>query len=60
MFGLLTNLTKAVVSVALTPVAIVADVVRLPITAEDIHGEAFGLTEKLLNNAASNINDATK
>lgn len=60
MFSILTNITKAVVAVAITPVAIAADIVRFPLTSEDINGEAFGLTGKLLKNAAKNIDEATK
>jgi hypothetical protein len=60
MFSILTNLTKAAVSIAITPAALVADIVRIPITAEDPKGEAFGLTGTLLTNAAKNINEYTR
>ncbi len=60
MLGLLMNITKAAVAVAITPVAIVVDIVRIPETSTEIHGEMFGLTGKLLKNAAKNINEATK
>ena len=55
MFGILQNLTKAVVEVALTPVALVVDVVTLPASAERGDDHPFGRTAKLLNSAGKNI-----
>ena len=46
MFGILTSLTKAVVAVALTPVAIAVDIVTLPFDADG--GDAFSRTEAML------------
>lgn len=55
MFG---NLIKAAVAVTLTPVAVVADVVRLPVTSEKPNGKAFECTEFLLDSAADNVKKA--
>jgi len=55
MLNLFTNVAKAGVAVALSPVAVVADVVRMP-----FEGKPFELTETLLKNAAKSINEATK
>ena len=58
MFGILGNLTKAVVAVALTPVAVAVDIVTLPASAErDEH--PFGRTAKLLNSVGENVKKAT-
>ena len=56
---LFTNLLKAAVSVAITPVALVADVARLPSTAYN-GKDAFGLTGSLLKNAGQYVKEATK
>lgn len=48
------RLVKAAVAVTLSPVAVVADVVRLPSTAFD-GKPAFGLTESMLNAAGENV-----
>jgi hypothetical protein len=58
MFGFLGNLTKAVVAVALTPVAVVVDVVTLPASADRGDDHPFGLTAKLLNSAGKNVEKA--
>ena len=55
MFG---NLLKAFVATALTPAAIVIDVVKLPITSEDPHRSAFEQTEKMLESVGDNISKA--
>ena len=44
MFEILSNLTKAAVSVAAAPIALVADVVTLPASAEDPHRGPFDRT----------------
>lgn len=49
------NILKAAVSVVLTPVAVVVDVVRLPVTAEKTTGRAFECTEFLIDSAAKNV-----
>lgn len=59
MFKMLGNLTKAVVSVAVAPVAIVADAVMLIPDACD--GEdAFTRTGALLKNAGKCVTEAVK
>lgn len=58
MFGILGNLTKAVVAVALTPVALAVDIVTLPASAERGENHPFGRTGDLLNAAGKNISKA--
>ena len=58
MFGILTSLTKAVVAVALTPVAIAVDIVTLPFDADG--GDAFSRTEAMLEAVGDNISDTLK
>lgn len=48
MFGILGNLTKAAVAVALTPVAAVADVMTIGASADRGDGHPFQRTAKLL------------
>lgn len=45
MFGLLKDITKTVVSVAATPVALASDIVKLPVTSYE-DKNPFGETEK--------------
>ncbi|WP_180004044.1 MULTISPECIES: hypothetical protein [unclassified Acinetobacter] len=59
MFGMLESLTKAAVSVAVTPVTAVVDTVMIPIDASE-DGEVFQRTSAMLGNAAENMNDAIK
>jgi hypothetical protein len=59
MFGMLTNLSKAIVSVAIAPVALVVDIVTLPASAENNSGP-FDRTTKLLDNAGECIKEAVK
>jgi len=58
MFGIITNLTKAAVAVALSPVAVAVDIVRLPITAEEGADHPFQATGSLFNSAAKSVNKA--
>jgi hypothetical protein len=51
MFKMLGNLTKAVVSVAVAPVAVIVDVVKLPETATDPRRGPFDTTGSVLKNA---------
>ena len=51
MFGILTNLTKAAAAVAMAPVAAVADIVTLPISATDLDRGPFDRTASMLNAA---------
>jgi hypothetical protein len=60
MFNILTNLTKAAVAVVLTPVAVVADIVTLPASAEKRGAHPFGKTGALLKAAADAANEAVK
>lgn len=57
MFGMLENLTKAAIAVAVTPVALVVDVVTLPASAEPGR-EPFERTGNLLKSAGENISKA--
>ena len=59
MFGMLESLTKAVVSVAVTPVTAVVDAVMIPVDATE-DGEVFQRTKNTLNNASKNFNEAVK
>jgi hypothetical protein len=60
MFSLIGNLTKALVSVALTPASVIADVLTLPASAEDPKRGPFDRTEYLLNNAGECVKKAIK
>lgn len=53
-----TNLLKAAVATALTPVAVVVDVVVLPIVAADPNKGMFDTTKSMLNKVGDNINKA--
>lgn len=59
MFNMLTNLTKAAVATALTPVAVAVDVVKLPSTALN-NEPAFGATAKMLETAGECVEKAVK
>ncbi|MBJ8552685.1 hypothetical protein [Acinetobacter bereziniae] len=59
MFGMLESLTKAAVSVAVTPVTAVVDAVMIPVDATE-DGEVFQRTINTLNNASKNFNEAVK
>lgn len=59
MFEMLESLTKAAVSVAVTPVTAAVDVVMMPIDAVS-EKPLCGRTQSALNNAASNFSDAVK
>lgn len=54
-----TNLTKAAVAVAVSPVAVVADVLTLPSTAID-GKPAFGKTTTMLRGAGDCMREAIK
>lgn len=58
MFGMLEGLAKATVAVALTPVAVVADVVTLPASADDPRRGPFDRTANMLETAGDNIKEA--
>lgn len=57
MFGILSNLTKAVVGVVVAPVALAIDIVSLPKDACD-NNDAFSRTESVLNSVGQNVKDA--
>lgn len=59
MFGMLEGLTKAAVSIAVTPVAVAVDTVMIPVDASE-DGEVFQRTKSTINNAAENFSDAVK
>lgn len=58
MFGILEKLTKAAVAVALTPVAVVADVLTIGASADRGDDHPFTRTAKLLNSAGKNVSKA--
>jgi hypothetical protein len=53
-FNILSNLTQAVVAVAVAPVALVVDVVTLPVSVLD-DKEAFKRTEEALTNVSDSL-----
>jgi hypothetical protein len=57
MFDLLSNLTKAAVNVAISPVALAVDLVTLPLSAEN-GDDAFERTSDRLAAAGKNIKKA--
>lgn len=59
LFDALTNVAKAGIAVAVSPVALVADVVTLPASAE-AGGEPFGRTRGILSAAGECITAAVK
>lgn len=59
MFGMLESLTKAAVSVAVTPITLAVDAAMIPVDATK-DGEVFQRTQGALNCAAQNLNDAVK
>lgn len=60
MFSMLTNLTKAAVAVVVTPVAVIADVVTLPASADDFNAGPFDKTAACLKAAGKAFNEAVK
>lgn len=60
MFGMLLNLSKAVVSVAVAPVALVADIVTIPVSASEPNTGPFDRTAALLKNAGDCVEAAVK
>ena len=59
MLKMLSNLTKAAVSVAVTPAAVIADVLTLPASAHD-NTAPFRRTAQLLNNAGVCVQKAVE
>lgn len=59
MFSMLSNLTKAAVSVVVTPASVVADVLTLPASAY-ANRPPFERTEALLKNAGRCVSEAVK
>lgn len=59
MFGMLEDLTKAVVSTAATPVTAVIDTVMVPVDAT-VDGKVYQRTQKALDTAGRNFNNAVK
>ena len=60
MFRSLTNLTKAVVSLAASPIAIAADLLTLPASSMDPYRGPFDKTAGVLRNAGDCFREATK
>lgn len=58
MFGTLTNLTKAAVAVAVSPVALAVDIVTLPASAESVNRGAFDRTAKCFKQAGKALDAA--
>jgi len=56
---MVSNLTKALVSVAVTPITATVDLLALPIDANS-NEDAFHRTSKALKNAGDCFNEATK
>lgn len=59
MLSILTNLTKAVVAVAVTPASVVVDVVKLPATAYDGR-HPFDSTKRRLQQASEAMDAAVR
>jgi hypothetical protein len=57
MFGIFTNLTKAALNVAVTPLAVAKDIVSLPVTAYE-DKNPFESTSKVLDNVSKSLNKA--
>lgn len=60
MFKMLSNLAKATVSVAVTPITVVADTVMLIPDACDGDKPAFSRTGAMLSNAGECLEEAVK
>lgn len=58
MFSIIKNLTQAAVAVALSPVALAVDIVRIPVSAENGDDHPFQATGSLLNSAAKSVKKA--
>ena len=56
---MITNLFKAMVSIAVTPLTVVVDIATLPGSAMD-NKDAFHRTSKLLSNASKCLDEAIK
>lgn len=57
MFGIFENMTKAALNIATTPVALVVDIVKLPVTAV-VDDNPFKNTTKRLSDANTCLNRA--
>lgn len=57
MFDMLTNLTKAAVAAAITPIAVVQDIVTIPAAAYN-DADIWTETEKRLNQISDNVDKA--
>lgn len=60
MFSTITNLAKAAVAAAVTPVALVADIATLPASADDWNAGPFDKTSACLKAAGKAVDDAIK
>jgi len=60
LFDALTNVTKAVVAVAVSPMALAVDIVTLPASADDFNKGPFDRTGKLLSTAGECISKAVE
>lgn len=58
MFGMISKLAKAAVAVAVTPVALVVDVVTMPASADRGDSHPFKRTGQLLEVAGKNVKEA--
>lgn len=57
MYGMFESLTKAAVAVVAVPVAAVADIVTLPVSAEN-NTDPFARTTDMLGKVGENFNNA--
>ncbi len=60
MFKMLSNLAKAAISVAVTPVTAAVDILTIPDSACDPHTGVFDRTAKKFQQAADAIDEAVK
>jgi hypothetical protein len=56
--SILKSLANAAAATVLTPVGVIVDVVRLPVSAERGEPSPFGYTERFLKAAAGNVKSA--
>ena len=60
MFGFLENLASAAVKVAVSPVAVAADIVSMPFTADGTHDHPMQKTADLLESSGRDYSRALK
>lgn len=60
MFGMLESIVKSAAAVVTVPVAVVADVVMLPVTATDLNKGPFDNTEGAVGDFMKNVKNIAK